>query len=43
MNMINLRDPITYRSIMYITESELYKYKRKLYPKSVNNMGEGYS
>jgi hypothetical protein len=43
MNMINLKDPENYRKIIYITEAELYKHKRKLYPKTLNNMGHGYS
>jgi hypothetical protein len=43
MNMISIRDPTAYRKIIYIVEGELYKHKRKLYPKSVNNMGDGYS
>lgn len=43
MNMINHKDPKNYKKIIYITEAELYKHKRKLYPKSLNNMGHGYS
>ena len=43
MNMISIRDPSIYKKITFIVEAELYKHKRKLYPKSVNNMGDGYS
>lgn len=43
MNMISIRDPYTFKKIMLITESELYKHKKKLYPKSLDNLGDGYS
>ena len=43
MNTINLKDPENFRKIILITEAELYKHKRKLYPKTLNNMGHGYS
>jgi hypothetical protein len=32
MEHINLRDSYTYKKIIFGTEAELYKYKRKLYP-----------
>ena len=43
MHMMQIRDPYIYKKIIYIVEGELYKHKRKLYPKSINNLGEGYS
>ena len=43
MSMINLKYPENYKKIIYITEAELFKHKRKLYPKTLNNMGHGYS
>lgn len=43
MHMMSIRDPYDYKKIIYIVEGELYKHKRKLYPKSINNLGEGYS
>ena len=36
-------DPLKFRSILYLTEAELFKHKRKLYPNSLNNAGDGYS
>ena len=29
--------------ILYYTEAELFKHKRKMYPQSLDNMGDGYS
>ena len=29
--------------ILYLTEAELFKHKRRLYPGSLNNAGDGYS
>ena len=43
MNMISIRDPHNFKKIMLITEAELYKHKKKLYPKSIDNLGDGYS
>lgn len=43
MNMISIRDPHTFKKIMLITEAELFKHKKKLYPKSLDNLGDGYS
>ena len=36
-------DPGFYKQITLVTEGELYKYKRKLYPKSNDNLGAGFS
>ena len=43
MAMVGLRDPELFRQITFGTEAELYKLKHKIYPKSGNNLGEGYS
>jgi len=43
MAMVGLRDPELFRQITFGTEAELYKLKHKMYPKSGNNLGEGYS
>jgi hypothetical protein len=37
------RDPDSRKQLIYSCEDELYKYKKKLFPKSQNNMGEGFS
>ena len=29
--------------ILYLTEAELFKQKKKLHPQCINNMGDGYS
>lgn len=36
-------DPETRKKITFVTESELFKYKRKLYKYADNNMGDGFS
>ena len=36
-------NPEFYKQITLVTEGELYKYKRKLYPKSSDNLGAGFS
>ena len=43
MDEIARKNPETCQNITYATEDELYKHKRKLYPKATNNSGDGYS
>lgn len=43
MDNIQRGKPEVLKKITLGTEAMLYKHKRRLYPHSVNNMGEGYS
>ena len=44
-NLLNMknRDPDSRKQLIFSCEDELFKYKKKLFPKSQNNMGEGFS
>jgi len=43
MSIISHRDPNLFKNITYCVETELYQYKRKLFPKSEDNLGDGFS
>jgi len=43
MDNIQRGDPEVFKHIVLGTEAQLYKHKRRLYPHSINNQGEGYS
>jgi len=43
MEEISRKNPEGRKKITYTTEDELYKHKKKLYPQTTNNCGEGYS
>ena len=41
--MISMRDPNLFKTITYCVETELYRHKRKLFPDTEDNLGDGYS
>lgn len=43
MELLSRHQPNKFKEVLYYTEAELYKLKKKMYPKSTNNLGDGYS